>query len=260
MNYPALDRAINAAYPPGSTFKPVTAIAAMQEHILQPYEPLVLHGAVREERTGLQELGSVRQRGDDAARRRSRAPATPTSTKWATASTGCRHASARGCRLGRAASASDRRPASISAPSAPGCCRRRRGGRRPTRRRPIPGTGRSTASGSRATRSSWRSARRTCSPRRCRWRGSTPRSQTAASSSRRTCSSTSSSPRRTGDLDACCRSPRPPAPEQTGVDAQALEVVRQGLFEATHAALGTSSAIFSGFPIPISGKTGTAEK
>jgi len=36
--------------------------------------------------------------------------------------------------------------------------------------------------------------------------------------------------------------------------------VREGLFEATHASLGTSSAIFSGFPIPISGKTGTAEK
>jgi len=44
MNYPALDRAIDAAYPPGSTFKPVTALAAMQEHILQPYEPLACTG------------------------------------------------------------------------------------------------------------------------------------------------------------------------------------------------------------------------
>jgi penicillin-binding protein 2 len=54
--------------------------------------------------------------------------------------------------------------------------------------------------------------------------------------------------------------PPPPAPEATNVDAQALAVVREGLFEATHSSLGTSSAIFSGFPIPISGKTGTAEK
>jgi penicillin-binding protein 2 len=54
--------------------------------------------------------------------------------------------------------------------------------------------------------------------------------------------------------------PPAPAPQPTNVDAQALNVVRQGLFEATHATLGTSSAIFSGFPIPISGKTGTAEK
>jgi penicillin-binding protein 2 len=36
-NYPALDRALDATYPPGSTFKPLTAIAAMQEHILNPY-------------------------------------------------------------------------------------------------------------------------------------------------------------------------------------------------------------------------------
>jgi penicillin-binding protein 2 len=43
-NYPALDRAIDAAYPPGSTFKPVTALAAMQEHILQPFEPLACTG------------------------------------------------------------------------------------------------------------------------------------------------------------------------------------------------------------------------
>src|SRR5207247_2619197 len=51
--------------------------------------------------------------------------------------------------------------------------------------------------------------------------------------------------------------PRPAAPEATNVDAQALGVVREGLFEATHSALGTSAAIFGGFPIPISGKTGT---
>ncbi|HEV2591616.1 MAG TPA: penicillin-binding protein 2 [Gaiellaceae bacterium] len=37
-NHPGLNRAIDAAYPPGSTFKPVTALAAMQEHILNPYD------------------------------------------------------------------------------------------------------------------------------------------------------------------------------------------------------------------------------
>jgi penicillin-binding protein 2 len=51
-----------------------------------------------------------------------------------------------------------------------------------------------------------------------------------------------------------------PAPEPTNVDAGALEVVRKGLLEATHATFGTSSAIFGGFPVPIAGKTGTAEK
>jgi penicillin-binding protein 2 len=33
-NYPSLDRGLQATYPPGSTFKPVTALAAMQEHLV----------------------------------------------------------------------------------------------------------------------------------------------------------------------------------------------------------------------------------
>jgi penicillin-binding protein 2 len=54
--------------------------------------------------------------------------------------------------------------------------------------------------------------------------------------------------------------PPAPAPEATNVDAQALAVVRDGLYQATHATLGTSTSIFGSFPISISGKTGTAEK
>jgi penicillin-binding protein 2 len=46
-NYPALDRAIAGAYPPGSTFKPVTALAAMQEHILSPYQSLPCTGSYK---------------------------------------------------------------------------------------------------------------------------------------------------------------------------------------------------------------------
>ena len=55
-------------------------------------------------------------------------------------------------------------------------------------------------------------------------------------------------------------SPPAPAPESTGVDTGALDVIRQGLYEATHSGVGTSTAIFGSFPIPIAGKTGTAEK
>lgn len=36
-NTPALDRALDAEYPPGSTFKPLTAIAALQAHLIKPY-------------------------------------------------------------------------------------------------------------------------------------------------------------------------------------------------------------------------------
>jgi penicillin-binding protein 2 len=39
-NFPALDRAIDVGYPPGSTFKPVTALAAMQERLMQPNDQI----------------------------------------------------------------------------------------------------------------------------------------------------------------------------------------------------------------------------
>jgi penicillin-binding protein 2 len=39
-NYPGFNRAIQVGYPPGSTFKPVTALAAMQEHLLTPFTQL----------------------------------------------------------------------------------------------------------------------------------------------------------------------------------------------------------------------------
>src|SRR5439155_17922679 len=43
-NYPALERALVGGYPPGSAFKPVTAIAAMQEHLVSPYSVLPCTG------------------------------------------------------------------------------------------------------------------------------------------------------------------------------------------------------------------------
>ena len=36
-NYPILNRALDAEYPPGSIFKPLTAIAALQEGLIKPY-------------------------------------------------------------------------------------------------------------------------------------------------------------------------------------------------------------------------------
>jgi penicillin-binding protein 2 len=52
----------------------------------------------------------------------------------------------------------------------------------------------------------------------------------------------------------------PPTPQRVGVDSAALDVVRAGLDEATHGSMGTSQAIFGAFPVRIAGKTGTAEK
>ena len=52
----------------------------------------------------------------------------------------------------------------------------------------------------------------------------------------------------------------PPPPQRIPLDGQALQAVRDGLDKATHDPNGTSSAVFGQFPVAIAGKTGTAEK
>jgi penicillin-binding protein 2 len=52
----------------------------------------------------------------------------------------------------------------------------------------------------------------------------------------------------------------PVPPQQIPLDGQGLGAVRDGLYRATHDPYGTSSATFAQFAIPIAGKTGTAEK
>ena len=52
----------------------------------------------------------------------------------------------------------------------------------------------------------------------------------------------------------------PPAPRSAGVDPAAISAIRDGLYLATHSSTGTSSAVFGNYRVPISGKTGTAEK
>jgi penicillin-binding protein 2 len=51
-----------------------------------------------------------------------------------------------------------------------------------------------------------------------------------------------------------------PAPQPLGIDPTALAVVQDGLYQATHSSQGTSTNVFGNFPIPIAGKTGTAQK
>jgi penicillin-binding protein 2 len=52
----------------------------------------------------------------------------------------------------------------------------------------------------------------------------------------------------------------PPPPRSAGVDPAAVSALRDGLYLATHSASGTSSSVFRDYDVPISGKTGTAEK
>jgi penicillin-binding protein 2 len=52
----------------------------------------------------------------------------------------------------------------------------------------------------------------------------------------------------------------PVPPQDAFVDPAAVDVIGQGLYAATHGTKGTSSGVFGAFPVPIAGKTGTAEK
>ncbi|HEY6963311.1 MAG TPA: penicillin-binding protein 2 [Gaiellaceae bacterium] len=49
-------------------------------------------------------------------------------------------------------------------------------------------------------------------------------------------------------------------PQPVSIDPTALQYVRLGLEEATHSPLGTSSGVFGNFKVDIAGKTGSAEK
>jgi penicillin-binding protein 2 len=51
-----------------------------------------------------------------------------------------------------------------------------------------------------------------------------------------------------------------PVPQSSGLDPATLAVVRDGLYQATHADNGTATSVFGSYPVSISGKTGTAEK
>ena len=52
----------------------------------------------------------------------------------------------------------------------------------------------------------------------------------------------------------------PPAPQPVGLDPSYLAAVQDGLYQATHASYGTSVNVFGNFPYTIVGKTGTAQK
>jgi penicillin-binding protein 2 len=67
-------------------------------------------------------------------------------------------------------------------------------------------------------------------------------------------------PRNEGEPAVVLRPYAPKPPKDIGLDPTALRVVQEGLFDATHANYGTSQSVFGAFPVPIAGKTGTAEK
>ena len=260
MNFPALDRTIHAAYPPGSTFKPVTAIAAMQEHILQPYESLACTGSYEKN-------GQVFKNWDPFVNESMTLPtALAKSCDTYFYQVGYRFYGmppSRGPRLQAWASRfgfGQRTGIDLGA---------ERSGLLPT--------------------PDWRKKTYTKKTDPERWEidslwkpgdsiqlaiGQKDLLVTPMQMARFYAMIANGGrlvmphllldveqPPSNGRRGATVPGPQPfSAPEPTNVDAQALAVVREGLYEATHYSFGTSAAILGGFPIPISGKTGTAEK
>jgi penicillin-binding protein 2 len=67
-------------------------------------------------------------------------------------------------------------------------------------------------------------------------------------------------PRAEGEPPVVLRPYTPKPASEIGLNPASLQVVQEALFDATHASYGTSQHVFGSFPVEIAGKTGTAEK
>jgi len=259
MNYPALDRGIDAAYPPGSTWKPVTAIAAMQEHILQPFESLACTGSYTKAghtfknwdpfvNEAMTLTTAIAQSCDtyfyQVGYRFYGMPSRlgPRLQAWA-------HRFGFGQKTGI-----DLGPEQTGLLPTPDWRKQTYTKKTDPKQWQVdslwkPGDSIQLAIGQKDLLVTPMQMARFYAMVANGGKLVTPHllldvEQPSANRTR----------------GRTLPTPPPPAPEPTNVDAQALAVVREGLFEATHSSLGTSSAIFGGFPVSISGKTGTAEK
>jgi penicillin-binding protein 2 len=259
MNYPALDRALDASYPPGSTFKPVTALAAMQEHILQPYESLACTGSYEKDGTVFKNWNpyvdeamtlptALAQSCDtyfyQVGYRFYGMPADrgPRLQAWA-------HRFGFGQRSG-----TDLPGETAGLLPTPDWRKRTYTKKTDPNHWQIDrlwksGDSIQLAIGQKDLLVTPMQMARFYALIANGGRLVTPHLLLDVEQ-----------PSSNGRRGRALPTPPPAAPEQTNVDAQALNVVRQGLFEATHYTFGTSSAIFGTFPVPVSGKTGTAEK
>ncbi len=259
MNYPGLNRTIDGAYPPGSTFKPVTALAAMQEHLIQPYDTLPCTGTYEKNKqvfknwdpfvdeamtlptalarscdtyfyeVGYRFYGMPLERG-------------PRLQAWASRfGFGLRTGIDLGSERTGLLPTPDWRKRTYTKKTDPD------GWRIDSLWKP--GDSIQLAIGQKDLLVTPMQMARFYAVIANGGRLVTPHLLLDVEQ-----------PPSNGQRGIALPSPPPAAPQPTNVDAEALAVVRDGLYQATHDTLGTSAAIFGGFPIPISGKTGTAEK
>jgi penicillin-binding protein 2 len=259
LNYPALDRAIDATYPSGSTFKPVTALAALEEGILSPYATLACTGSYTV-------AGHTFHNWDPFANSQMDLPtALAASCDTYFYQVGYRFYGLppdRGSPLQQVASrfgfgastGIDLSPEQTGLLPTPGWLKRRFTKKTDpccwaVDRLWKPGDSIQLAIGQKDLLVTPMQMARFYAMVANGGRLVTPHVKEDIEQ-----------PPANGVPGAVQPTPAPPAPVPTNVSAAALAVVRQGLFEATHATFGTSVGVFGSFPIPIAGKTGTAEK
>jgi penicillin-binding protein 2 len=263
-NYPALNRATAAIYPPGSVFKPVTALAALQEYLVTPYSPLQCTGSYTV--PGVTGAGQTFLNWDPSVNR-------PMALQEAIAAS---------CdtyfyRLGKKFYDL---PGERGHPLQAWASRFGLGG----------STGVDISPEARGTLPTpeWRELVYTKQTDPCCWRvdrlwkpgdsiqlaigqkdlAVTPLQMARfyaliANDGKLVTPHVVSYVEKTGGENAApsvLRSFQPPPPEDSGVDTNALAVIRNALYDATHASYGTSSAVFGNFAVPVAGKTGTAQK
>jgi penicillin-binding protein 2 len=253
-NFPGLNRVTQVEYPPGSTWKPVTALAAMQEHRLAPYEsipctptatygldkfefknwdpyvnkPMMLPEALaRSCDTYFYEVGYRFYLGGDAGRSRMQ--------EWArTFGFGV----PTGFELGAEVTGLVPTPAW-----------RKRAYESDWDRAWNPGDSIQLSIGQKEVRVTLIQMARFYAMIANGGKLVTPYVVQSVET-----------PGATGASSVVLKRFAPKAPTTAGVDPSALQVVRDALLSATHSTYGTSSGVFSTYPISIAGKTGTAEK
>ena len=223
LGAPLFNRAIAATYPTGSTFKPITAMAALEEGVITPDDHDRRRRQVRARRPGAQERQGRRVRPAPAAAGAHRL----VGRLLLRARRAARTRRGRCSRTGRSGSASAAGPASTSRASSAGLVPDRKWrdtgydeyrqvhgegeGSRRARPRRCSSAAASSARGPRATTSTSRSARATCRRRRC----SSPRRTRRSSTTARSCARTSACRSRTAAAAWSRRSARRPAGAST---------------------------------------------
>ena len=265
---PLFNRAISAGYPTGSTFKPITAFAAVDNGDHHADARSSTTRACSSTATASSRTPATPSSARWRCRARSRSPPTCSSTSWA------RRSNERGPVIQEwARKLSFGKPTGIDIPgefgglvpdaqvaqrrvrrSTGAARRRRRSPRAPPRR--CTRAAASSAAGAAATTSTSPSARATCRRRRCSSPPPTRRSPTAAASSRRTSASRSRTARgrQLEEIRKPAKRARRLRPRRRS------SAVRDGLRAAAGEAGGTSADVFAGFPYTVYGKTGTAER